>query len=237
MKSFWTRPFTDAFFGLDRCLDSGWRGFGLVGLGLVAGWWIYVPIHELLHAFACMATGGTVHRLEIAPLYLGHWFASVIPWVEAGGEYAGRLSGFDTGGSDLVYLATDFGPFLLTLFPGVWLLRRFGRRGAPLLFGSSLAVGLAPLTSLTGDAFEIGSIVVTWFPPWSDPETMQVLRSDDLLRTFGALAEQGAGLVRWVGTFLSALLGAAWALATYAAGAAIAERLGEPAIEAVASEV
>jgi hypothetical protein len=41
-----------------------------------------------------------VWRLEIDPLYGGALLARWLPFVEAGGEYAGRLSGFDTAGSD-----------------------------------------------------------------------------------------------------------------------------------------
>ena len=46
------RIFLDAFHGLDRCLDRGWRALVLALLGLAAGWWVYVPLHELLHAAA-----------------------------------------------------------------------------------------------------------------------------------------------------------------------------------------
>ena len=48
-------------------------------------------------------------------------------FVVSGSEYAGRLSGFDTRGSDWIYLATDLGPFVLTIFPGVWWMRRAAR--------------------------------------------------------------------------------------------------------------
>ncbi|MDP9122753.1 MAG: hypothetical protein M3O15_15515, partial [Acidobacteriota bacterium] len=117
-----TLPGREVVAGLDRCLATGWRGILWVGLGLAAGWWTYVPLHELLHAAACRAAGGTVTRLEIDPLYGGALLARVLPFVAAGrsGPYAGRLSGFDTHGSDLTYLATDLGPFILALLPGVW---------------------------------------------------------------------------------------------------------------------
>lgn len=213
------RIFLDAFYGLDRCLDHGGRGFALALFGLVAGWWVYVPIHELLHAAACLAAGGEVTRLEIARHYGGGLLAEVFPFVAVAGEYAGRLSGFDTRGSDLIYLATDLGPFLLTLFPGVWMLRKAGAAGRPLLFGLSLPLALAPFLSLTGDAYEIGSIVLT-----SLSAAPEALRGDDIFKK----ANELAALPRapWSGFFLAALLGVAWAAMTCAAGGLVARALG-----------
>jgi hypothetical protein len=214
------RVFLDAFHGLDRCLDRGPRGLALALFGLGVGWWLYVPVHELLHAAACLAAGGEVTRLEIAPLYGGGLLARVFPFVVSGGEYAGRLSGFDTHGSDLVYLATDLGPFLLTLFPGVWLLRRAGTAGRPILFGLALPFALAPFLSLPGDAYEIGSILVTQLPPWDE-----TLRGDDLIKK----AEELAALpdAPWGGFVLAAVLGLGWAVLTCMAGGAVARVLGQ----------
>ena len=213
------RVFLDAFHGLDRCLDRGFRGLVLILLALAVGWWIYVPLHELLHAAACRAAGGEVTRLEIAPQYGGTVLARIFPFVTAGGEYAGRLSGFDTRGSDLIYIATDLGPFLLTLFPGVWLLRRAGTAGQPLLFGLALPFAFAPFLSLTGDAYEIGSILVTQFPAWGE-----VLRGDDVIKK----AQELSALpdAPWGGFILAAFLGLAWAVLTCMAGGAVARALG-----------
>ncbi|HSN88189.1 MAG TPA: hypothetical protein VL025_15630 [Thermoanaerobaculia bacterium] len=213
------RVFLDVFHGLDRCLDRGLRGLSLTLLGLAAGWWVYVPLHELLHAAACLAAGGEVTRLEIAPQYGGALLARIFPFVVAGGEYAGRLSGFDTHGSDLVYLATDLGPFVLTLFPGVWLLRLAGTAGNPFRFGTSLPFALAPFLSLPGDAYEIGSILVTRLLPWGDE-----LRGDDLVKKAQELAALPAP--PWGGFILAALVGIAWAVLTCAAGGAVARALG-----------
>ena len=169
-------------------------------------------------ASAC-AAGGSVSRLEIDPLYGGHLLARIFPFVAPGGDYAGRLSGFDTGGSDLVYLATDFGPFVLTLFPGVWALRRAGARGRGFGFGFWLPFALAPFLSLTGDAYEIGSLLVTQLPPWQD----RTLVSDDVFRLAGELWAMDRA--PWGGALLAFLLGTVWAFATYAAGAWIAGKL------------
>ena len=61
--------------------------------------------------------------------------------VVVGGDHAGRLSGFDTGGSDLVYLAADCAPYLLTVLVGVPLLVLAGRRRRPLLLGVGAVLG------------------------------------------------------------------------------------------------
>jgi hypothetical protein len=108
------------------------RALVIVLVAGVASWWVYVPVHELLHALGCYVTGGSVTELQIAPEYGGALFARFLPFVVGNSEYAGRLSGFDTHGSDVIYLATDALPFLLTVFFGVPLLKACarGRRAA-----------------------------------------------------------------------------------------------------------
>ena len=217
--------FTDVLHGLDLCLDRGAKGLFLAALGLMAGWWIYVPSHELLHAAACKVAGGGVTRLEIDRLYGGALLARAFPFVVPTSDYAGRLSGFDTRGSDLVYLVTDLGPFLLTLFPGVWALRRAARARRAVLFGAALPFALAPFLSLTGDAYEIGSILVTRLPPWAAPAVRTLLRGDDLGKKIGELAAlPGAP---WGGALLAVLLGVTWAFLTYGLGSAVARVLGQ----------
>jgi len=221
-------PFTDTLNGLDRCLDRGARGLLFAALGLLAGWWVYVPLHELLHAAACRATGGEVTRLEIDPIYGGAPLARALPFVVPASRYAGRLSGFDTHGSDLIYLATDLGPFLLTLFPGVWALRRAAAARQGLLFGIALPFALAPFLSLGGDAYEIGSILATRLPPWSAPATRALLRGDDLGKKIGELS--GTPGAPWGGALLAVLLGTLWAFGTYALAGAVARALGAEAV-------
>lgn len=216
-------PWVDTLRGLDRCVERGIAGLALVFLGLTVSWWIYVPVHELLHAAGCALSGGTVTELEISPVYGGALLARWIPWVTAGGEYAGRLSGFDTGGSDLTYLTTVLAPYLLTIFPGVWALRRAGRGGHALLFGASLPVALAPFVSLPGDSYEIGSIVTTWLPPWS--ARAELLRGDDVVRVAREVAAAGGGTVAWSGLTVACLAGVVWAFLSYGLGAWVAARL------------
>jgi len=221
-------PFRDAVRGLDRCLDTGIRGLALTALGLLAGWWLYVPLHELLHAAACLLAGGQVSRLEIEALYGGALLARVLPFVVPASDYAGRLSGFDTRGNDLIYLATDLGPFVLTLFPGVWALRRAAAAGRPLFFGLSLPFALAPFLSLTGDAYEIGSILVTRLPPWAAPAVRELLRGDDLSKKISDLA--GRTGAPWGGAVLAVVAGVLWAFLTYGLGSVVARALGQDAV-------
>jgi hypothetical protein len=229
LPRFLLAPFEDVVQGLDRCLDRGARSLLLVGLGLLAGWWIYVPVHELLHAFACQAAGGEVTRLEIDRLYGGGVLARIFPFVVPASDYAGRLSGFDAHGSDWIYLATDLGPFVLALLPGVWALRRAAAAGNALLFGASLPFALAPFLSLTGDAYEIGSILVTRLPPWSAPAVRELLRGDDLVKKLGELASVPDA--PWGGALLAALLGVVWAFGVYGLGDGVARWLGAPPLE------
>ena len=220
-------PWRDLLGGLDRVLASGAPALAWVGAGLLAGWWVYVPLHELAHAAACVAAGGSVSRLEIDPVYGAVFLSRLFPFVHPAGEYAGRLTGFDTGGSDLTYLATDLGPFLLTLLPGVWALRRSARRVKPLLFGAALPFAFAPFLSLTGDAFEIGTLAAVHLPPAMGE---RALVGDDLFRKAGELDFAGRPELA-AGFAIAVAVGIAWAFGWYLAAGAIAKRLGEPALE------
>ena len=207
-----TGPWTllrDLFFGLERCTRSGWRDLAWIACGFAVGWWVYVPVHELLHAGACELSGGTVTELEIATLYGGALLERALPFVVAGGDYAGRLSGFDTGGSDLVYAATVVGPFVLTLFPGVFALRRAIGRASSWTFGFWIPVATAPLLSATGDAYELGSILVTRVAPWSAEPARELVRGEDLFRVAGDLSEHGDG-APWAGLIAAAFVGLLW---------------------------
>ena len=218
-------PFRELLHGLDAVLSKDLRSLLLVGAGLVAGWWIYVPAHELLHALGCWAAGGVVSRLEIDPLYGASWLAKLFPFVVPGGTYAGRLSGFDTRGSDWIYLATDLAPFLLALFPGFWWLRRAARCARPVVFGAALPAAFAPLLSLSGDAYEIASLAVVHLPPWSG---RRMLVGDDL----GAKVAEVSGLAETgmlAGVAVAALLGVLWALAWMFLSRRLAGWLGEAA--------
>ena len=227
--SFFLSPGRDFFLGLEACLSTGRLArLGLVFLSFIFSWWLYVPVHELLHALGCIVSGGTVSRLELSPVYGALFLRRIFPFVSSGSEYAGRLSGFETGGSDAVFLVTDFLPYLLTIFLGVPLLRSI-RRGyaSPLrkciAFGAAVPIAYAPFMSVAGDYYEMGSIIVSRSAaavmPAVRPERW---RSDDLFRLADSLFLSEAG---WSKQDLSAVvasvvLGVVLSFATYGAGAA-----------------
>ncbi len=195
---------------------------------------IYVPIHELLHVLGCLGTGGTVSRLEVAPQYGGHLLAKWFDFVVCGGEYAGRLSGFDWKGSDLIYLATDFGPFVLTVVIGVPLLKLCTRRSRPLLLGVAVVVGLAPFYNVIGDYYEMGSVITTrvvTVVSGGNAIAFEGIRSDDIFKLVGDLClrpgelglEGAATIAMGVALILmSFLLGIVLAFVTYALGSLFA---------------
>ncbi|HSR49774.1 MAG TPA: hypothetical protein VLV83_03040 [Acidobacteriota bacterium] len=208
------RPFNEFLELFEAHLRTGGMR-ALLGIlaGLLAGWWIYVPLHELLHAWGCLASGGQVERLEIDPLYGADFLARLFPYVHSGSAYAGRLSGFDTGGSDWTYAVTIAAPFLLGLagFPLLRLTRPAdGSQGqdsaasppAPaalaraVLFGGAALLAGSPLLSLTGDLLELGTL--TLFQVWPGAgQAHRSLISDDLFRLLG----QWPGPVTMSGVF------------------------------------
>src|SRR6185436_17621807 len=97
------------------------------------------------------------------------------------------------------------------------------------VFGAALVPATAPFLSLTGDAYEIGSLLATQLAPWSNAPSRLALVGDDVAVVASRLA--GGGAVLWTGFALAATLGLVWAFFTYALGAAVAERLGEPPLE------
>ncbi|HYD47696.1 MAG TPA: hypothetical protein VEB21_05080 [Terriglobales bacterium] len=204
------------------------RALWLLLFAAVLSWWLYVPVHELLHAYGCLWSGGEVTRLEIDAIYgaalLQRWF----PFVAVGSEYAGQLTGFDTHGSDWIYLATDALPFLLTVVLGVPLLRAAAQAApapAALQLGAAIPIAFAPFISLTGDYYEMASILISKLAAavvqGTDPSRW---RSDDLFLLLERLGELSALDVTVVGTavLLSALL--AWG--TYWLGRGVARIAG-----------
>ncbi|HPQ39750.1 MAG TPA: hypothetical protein PLV45_05195 [bacterium] len=162
-------------------------------------WFIYVPIHELFHVGGCVFTGGTVTELVMGREYGAGFLQSIFPFITPDTtRYAGRVTGFDPNG-DIGYFITVFAPFLLTLFPGVWFLKIAITRRKTWLMGPGIVMGLAPFYNVTGDYFEMGTIVSTrvinlitaGYPSsaWTD---FWLLRSDDVFRLLGEVADSPA---------------------------------------------
>ncbi|MDX1605921.1 MAG: hypothetical protein R3202_06985 [Candidatus Competibacterales bacterium] len=225
------RPLTDYFRLLD---DLRGDDFIVLIAAAVVTWFVYVPVHELLHVAGCLLGGGMVETLELAPLYGGRLLQPLFPFIEPHSDYAGRLSGFDTGGSDGVYLLTVLLPFALTLLPGVPLLQWHGpqRRWRALAAGCGLPLAFAPFISLPGDYYEAGSILVTrvvaaFFSPAADPGRW---RSDDLPALLGRLYATGGdgtlldGIIVGAALLLAVLL--AWL--TYGLGSGLGRILTGP---------
>lgn len=216
---------------------SVWRSLVPMLLSMLVTWIIYVPIHELLHVGGYVATGGPISEavLEIKPMYGGKILAKYFSFVEPGGPYAGRLREFKRD-DDLIYLATDFGPFMLSVLFGVVLLRICGRRRRPLLFGPAVVLGAAPFYNLSGDYYEMASIITTRVLTWvsgapSHPPRFVGVRSDDVFTLIGNLITQPSSL-GFVGApsllfgalliLISIALAIALAFLTYAAGDLVA---------------
>jgi hypothetical protein len=244
------RPLNDLTEAMDAALSRGRPILSLLTLLMSAAiaWWLYVPTHELLHAAGCLLSGGEVRRLTIHPIYGGTVLSAILPFVEGEGAYAGRLTAFSTGRSDLRYLVTDAAPFILTIAAGVPLLRLAARRPSPALTGAAAVLALAPFISLTGDYYEMGSILVTraasFFaapspfeapPEPGDPASgLMRLRSDDLFALAASLASApraetdeipGGPVGATLLTAAGAVVGLSLVVATYGAGSLVSDRL------------
>jgi len=219
------RPLHDWLDALEACVRGGGRAsVGIMLVSVLAAWWLYVPLHELGHAWGCLLAGGRVTRLEIAEIYGAAWLARVFPYVTVGSEYAGRLSGFDTRGSDLVYLATDALPFVLTVLVGVPLLRAVPRVSGwwrSVALGAAIPMAFAPFVSLPGDYYEMGAILVSRMVAAFVPGfAVDRWRADDLVKLVGALAPD-ARVADAAGVTGSLLVGVVLAFATYWAGVTV----------------
>ena len=218
-------PFEDFFSGLESCLSKQpYLSLFVMMLSFVISWWVYVPLHELGHAFGCIIGGGTVSELQISPMYGAGFLKEIFPFVTVGSEYAGQLTGFDTRGSDLIYLLTDFFPFLLTIFIGVPLLRSAsGSRplSAAIKLGFGLPVAFAPFISFSGDYYEMGSIIVSAIANFVSATSQFTLwRSDDVFKLAGEIFFSGNpyGFIDIAGVTLSFILGLILIYVTYMLG-------------------
>ncbi len=225
VKNILATPFEDFFSGLESSIAKfSWPALLVLIISLVASWWIYVPLHELGHAFGCMLGGGTVTELQISPAYGAAFLKEILPFVTVGSEYAGQLTGFDTNGSDLIYLLTDFFPFLLTIFIGVPLLRSAAGSKpiwASVKLGFGLLIAFGPFISFSGDYYEMGSIIVSRIANTISPVLDAFRwRSDDVFKLVGELffSTEAYNTVDIIGVVLSFLLGIVLIYITYMLG-------------------
>lgn len=173
--------------------DEGFtRAFLPLLLFTFLAWIVTVPVHELLHAAGCVLFGGSVGELTIRPLYGGGLLERVFPFVTSGGEYAGRLVSFDTHGSDLCYFFTGFLPFMLTIFGGAPLLVLAHHRRSSLLHAVGIVQVAVAVVSITGDFYEMGSIVVTRLMGLpADSGLASLIRGDDFFVAIAGVQESG----------------------------------------------
>ncbi|MGD2108318.1 MAG: hypothetical protein PVI86_02895 [Phycisphaerae bacterium] len=232
MRKFFVQPLHDMLECLNRFAESGrpQLAMGLTVGAMLVSWFIYVPIHELLHVFGCVAPGGSVSELEVAPQYGGHLLAKWFDFVVCGGEYAGRLTAFDTKNSDWIYLATVFAPFVLSVIIGVPILKLCARRSRPLLAGVGVVIGLAPFYNIIGDYYEIGSVTTTGVLSvllGNEGVAFEGIRGDDIFKLVGTLFTSpadlglegaGAWFAGFVLVLVSFVLGILAAFVTYYLG-------------------
>ncbi|CAM2068586.1 hypothetical protein SCOR_24665 [Sulfidibacter corallicola] len=183
--------FLHALACFESLLDKGGtRTLLVVLVSLVIFWHIYTPIHELLHVGACLAGGGTVTELALKPQYGGHLLARIFPFVVAESEYAGQLTGFTTP-NYWVYALVDLAPYVLSL-PGILLLELSRRRNWAPLFSVGMVLAFVPLMSVTGDYYELVSLVFTQLAEAMRPDwPAGVLIADDWFKLMGDLREAG----------------------------------------------
>ena len=176
-------------------------------LGLIVFWHIYTPIHELLHAGACLLGGGTVEELAIKAQYGGSLLKHVFPFVVDNSDYAGQLTGFSTP-NDFVYAFVDLAPYFLTLV-GLTLIEWCRRRGNAFMFGLGILLAYIPFMSVTGDYYELVSLVTTRLADGSvDP---RLLISDDVFKLVGELSDSGQLTGRHLTLVIIGMLGSIYA--------------------------
>jgi hypothetical protein len=205
-------------------------------LAMVLCWILYVPIHELLHAYGCVWTGGDITELQISARYGGAIYAQYFDFIVTESDYAGRLSGFDTNESDLCYMATVFAPFMISVLVGIPLVKALRGRRRPLLFGVAIVLGFAPFYNLTGDYLEMGSIIVTRVATGGlgHPAVFAGIRSDDVFKLWSevftapgelGLDSPGRIAIGVVLILLSMAMGIILSFATYWMGHLVAKAL------------
>lgn len=167
----------------------------LLMLGLMVAWFIYTPIHELLHVAGCEWSGGHVSELALAPEYGAHLLREIFPFVVPESDYAGQLTGF-TVPSRMSYVVTIMLPYVLSL-AGLPLLEWCRRKTNVGLAGLAYILAFVPFMSIPGDMFEVVSLFVSPIGEvFTYPGLDGYLVSDDVFKLIGILRDTG----QWSGT-------------------------------------
>jgi hypothetical protein len=245
----WIQAFRDIYNGLVipfQELESAAKTGILLLVSVVVTWFVYVPIHELLHVAGCVVTGGTVTELIMGREYGADFLARFFPFITPqSGQYAGRVTGFEPNG-DVGYFVTVFAPYILTLFPGIWLVGHAAYTRKFWLFGPGIVVGLAGFYNLTGDYFEMGTILSTRIVDLisggnasASINAFWEMRSDDLFHLISEISETpanygmttGGGIATTLTVIVSGLILAVWlAGVTYIAGRYLSKHIGSSTI-------
>jgi len=196
--------------GLDQLLVTGrWKALLAMLLGLIISWHVYVPLHELLHVFACWLTGGTVEALAVKPRYGAFLFERLFPFVIEDSAYAGQLRSFHVPHM-WAYLFVDLLPYIPSLF-GLALLQRAAARKRPWAFSACAILTFAPLMGIPGDYYEAASLLVRRAAQLFDAAPMPgQLVSDDVFRLLTQQLHAG----EWT-AFSILLVGTSMGLAVY----------------------
>lgn len=168
-----------------RMIDVAW-----LMLSLTLFWFIYTPVHELLHVAGCLVSGGSVSELALAPQYGGRLLQNVFPFIRPESNYAGQLTGFTTP-SIWSYFVTDMAPYVLSLL-GLPLLAVAGKRRSAWIAGPGFLLAFVPFMSIPGDLYEAVSLLTSPVGElFHRPGLSGYLVSDDVFKLVEILRETG----------------------------------------------
>jgi len=168
--------------------DGSYSNLLILFVTFLSSWWLYVPIHELMHVMGCILVGGEVNELALDPLYGGELLSKIFPFVVSDSDYAGQLTDFTTP-NKFAYFVVDLFPYLLSL-PGVLFIRLSIKFRYMWLFSIGFLLMYVPLTQMFGDFYEAASLGVGELMTLINPDlNPQLIISDDLFKLIKSLNE------------------------------------------------